>query len=212
MQESARVTGARAYISELGALLTERNGSGAETVVTNYGALGGDGSPFEEMARSGAGAFLLDRYRGRLEPHTPWSAQPREATMLFRGHVADGQAALDEAGYGWLEFHDNGVIPRSFPGLDVAEVHAYHLVPRGVSKTAAVRLHLERTGVPPEAAAAVGDAPSDLDIASAVGRVFIVANGRASVSEEAVAATSNAEFTRAGHGEGFAEAVDALLD
>ena len=42
---------------------------------------------------------------------------------------------------------DNGIIRRSYETLDVPEVRAYHLVPRGVSKASGVALHLERNGL-----------------------------------------------------------------
>ena len=131
--------------------------------------------------------------------------------MLVRGHVDhdEAQAALETAGYTWLELADNGVIPRAFRGLEVDEVHAYHLVPKGVSKAAGVARHLELLGAAPGEAAAVGDSRSDLELAPVVGRMFVTANGRASVGESDL--PPNAGFTSSTHGEGFAEAVEALL-
>ncbi len=210
MQEAARMTGASAYIAELGALIIERDGYGPESTTRAFGTFEGDGTPVDAMARSGAAAYLLDRYGGALEPHTPWSEHHREATMLFRGYVPDGNAALEEGGYGWLDLLDNGVIPRAFPGLDVGEVHAYHLVPEGVSKSAGLHIHRERAAVDPADTAAIGDSLSDLELANDVGRMFIVANGRAGVGD-AIERFSNAVYTEASHGEGFAEAVDELL-
>ena len=132
--------------------------------------------------------------------------------MLFRGQVdaAEAQAALEAAGYTWLELADNGVIPRRFPGLDVEEVHAYHLVPKGVSKAAGITRHLELIGATGAAAAAVGDSLSDLEMAGVVGTMFLTANGRAAVGDHDLPA--NASFTRSSHGVGFAEAVTELLD
>jgi hydroxymethylpyrimidine pyrophosphatase-like HAD family hydrolase len=209
--ELARAVSAAGYIAEMGALVVDRRPF-PEEEHTAFGSFEGSGEPFEAMVRSGAGGFLLDRYRGLLEPHTPWSRHPRRATMLFRGQVnpEEAQAALQVAGYSWLRLADNGVIPRAFPGLDVEEVHAYHLVPGGVSKAAGVSRHLELTGTSGAGAAAIGDSVSDLELASVVGRMFVTANGRASVDEAALPA--NASFTDGSHGEGFAEAVDLLLD
>lgn len=208
--ELARAVSATGYVAEMGALVIDRR-SFPEVEHRAFGAFEGSGTPFETMVRSGAGGYLLERYAGRLEPHAPWSNHPRAATMLFRGKVdvAEAQAALETAGYVWLELADNGVISRTFPGLDVAEVHAYHLVPKGVNKAAGVRKHLELTGMTASDAAAVGDSLSDLELASVVGRMFVTANGRASVSEEDLPA--NASFTGSSYGEGFAEAVATLL-
>ncbi len=205
-REAARMLGARSHIAELGAFVVD----GSE-VVTTFGDQG-PGTPFEAIVRSGAGAFLLERYAGRLEPHTPWSAEPREATLLLRGLVdpAEATAGLAGAGYGWLEVRDNGVIHRGYDGLDLPEVHAYHVVPRGVSKAAAIALHRERNGLEPEATAAVGDSPSDLEAAAVTGAVFIVANG-AEATRAAGGPVDNAFLTPSAGGNGVAEAVAALL-
>lgn len=209
MSELARVVSAYGYISEMGALVVDRRVF-PEVVHANYGGFAGSGTPFEAMARSGAGAFLLETYPGSLEPHTPWSAHPRKATMLFRGQLDRGaaQAALEDAGYSWLELEDNGVIPRHFEGLEVNEVHAYHLVPKGVGKAAGVRRHLELVGIDPSQAAAIGDSLSDLQMAEVVGKMFIPANGRAAVGDRL---PGNASYTEGAHGEGFAQAVAELL-
>jgi hypothetical protein len=125
LQENARVLGAAGYIAELGGLIVDRSdGRGPETVARCFGAFTGTGTPFDAMADSGAAALLLDHFSGSLEPHTPWSSMPREASMLFRGYAPDAQQILEDAAYDWLEVLDNGVIPRAFDGLDVPEVHA----------------------------------------------------------------------------------------
>ncbi len=215
-REAARVLGARAYVAELGAYVVVRDDQPAETVLPNFGSFvgtgTGTGTPFAAMARSGAGGFLLERYAGRLEPHTPWAFQDREATMLFRGLLdqAKATAGLEAAGYRWLEVLDNGVIRRTYPSLDVPEVHAYHLVPKGVNKATAVRLHRERAGVRAEEAAAVGDSPSDVMMADEVGALFVVANGVAGIGG-AADGRANVFATPSAAGDGFAEAVAALL-
>jgi hypothetical protein len=206
MIEAARILGARSFIAELGAILVERGDP--DEVVANFGAFEGDGSPFEAMARSGAGALLLERYAGRLELHTPWSSTPREATMLFRGLLDEREAtaALAAAGYRWLEVRDNGRVSRAFETLDVPEVRAYHLVPRGVSKAAAVRMHRERRGLGRGAVAAVGDSVSDLEMSPEVAAMVLVGFGGTPSPEG-----DNVFVTASGSGDGFAEAVDAFL-
>jgi len=210
MREAARLVSASASIAELGAFVIERGFP--EEVTECFGAFVGPGRPFDAMARSGAGAFLLERYPGRLEMHTPWAFQDREATMLFRGLLdpAEATGALDAAGYRWLEVVDNGMIPRTYDSLDVPEVRAYHLVPRGVGKASAVRAHREQYGLRPEETAAVGDSLSDLQLAGEVGALFIVANGLPGLGQ-AADGLENVYATPSTAGDGFAEAVDALL-
>ena len=206
MVEAARILGARSFIAELGAFVVERGTP--DEAIPNFGEFEGPGSPFTAMARSGAGAFLLERYAGRLELHTPWSSQAREATMLFRGLIDEGEAtgALASAGYRWLEVRDNGRISKTFETLEVGEVRAYHLVPKGVSKASALRLHQERRGIDREAAAAVGDSTSDLQMAPQVGAMVLVAADGTPAIEG-----GNVFSTPSPSGDGFAEAVDALL-
>ena len=210
MREAGRILHADASVAELGALLVERDAFFTETAVANYGEYTGEATPFEAMARSGAGGFLLERYAGRLEPHTPWTFQDREATMLFRGLIdpAEATVALAEAGYTWLEILDNGVIRRTYPTLDVAEVRAYHLVPRGVNKASGVKLHRDRHGLSVEQAAAVGDSLSDAQMAGVVGRTFIVGGGEPALQE---ARPENVTILDEPGGDGVARAVDLLL-
>jgi hydroxymethylpyrimidine pyrophosphatase-like HAD family hydrolase len=208
MREAGRILWARAAIAELGALLVERDDAFVETVVTNYGAYTGAATPFDAMAHSGAGGFLLERYAGALEPHTPWAFQDREATMLFRGHLdpAEATIALADSGYDWLELLDNGVIRRTYEGLDVPEVRAYHLVPRGVNKATGVALHMERNGLKRDETAAVGDSLSDAQMAGAVGRTFIV-GGR---DPALVESPDNLQIVDEPAGDGFARALELL--
>jgi HAD superfamily hydrolase (TIGR01484 family) len=206
VREAARILGATDFIAELGGLLCL---DGEVEVVRSTGGLPGSGSPVEVMTRSGAAAILLEAFPRRLEPHAPWAFERREVTMLFRGLVDPNEAhrVLDEAGHGELELRDNGVIGRRFPDLETDEVHAYHLLPRGVSKAAAVAEHARRREIPPEGCIVIGDSETDAEIAGQVGAVCIVANGAASVSR-----SEDGYVTDAPYGEGFAEVVTGLLE
>lgn len=212
MREAARILGASAHVAEMGAFVVERPADGPEAVEASFGAFRGPGNPHDAMARSGVGGFLLDRHAGRLEPHSPWAFAGREATMLFRGLVdpAAATAELAEAAYGWVELLDNGIIRRTFDFLPLPQVHAYHLVPRGVSKLTGVRLHMERHGLGPGECLGIGDSLADLALSSAVGALVVVGNG-----VEAIGAAAddlpNVYAASAPAGDGFAEAVDVLL-
>jgi hydroxymethylpyrimidine pyrophosphatase-like HAD family hydrolase len=210
MREAARILDADASIAELGALVIERDELYAEVVVTNFGAYEGPGLPFDAMAHDGAGGFLLERYGRALEPHTPWTFQDRQATMLFRGFLDPAKATIElaEAGYVWLELLDNGVIRRTYNTLDVPEVRAYHLVPRGVNKASGVALHRERHGLGLEETAAVGDSLSDAQMAASVGRCFIVSGGEDALRD---AKPDNVSILEELGGDGFARAVELVL-
>ena len=85
-------------------------------------------------------------------------------------------------------------------------------MPRGISKGVAVAWDLERRGLAPEDAVAIGDSASDLEMAPAVGRLWITANGAAvDGMAELLAAVPNATVTDAAMGEGWAQAARASV-
>lgn len=136
------------------------------------------GTIHAQIEASGAPELLLDRFRGRLEYHTPWSVG-REVSHLFRGCVdlAEVEELLVTAGLGWLRLVDNGVVrpaTEQMPGLEI--VHAYHLIPAGASKARAVARHMQARGLRPEDVIAVGDSREDLGVAATVGCFWLVAN------------------------------------
>jgi len=208
VRETARLVGARASIAELGGVTWYEDGE----VVRDAGEFPGGGSPHEAMVRGGVGGLLLEAFPGRLEPHAPWAFLDRECSMLLRGHVdaSEAEATLERAGFGWLQVTDNGVIRRTFPGLRTVETHAYHVLPRGISKAKAAAADMARRGLDPARCVAVGDSPADAALAGVCGAAFIVANGREDVERGRVDAP-NLYATEAPYGDGFAEAVRALL-
>lgn len=209
VREAARILGARDFIAEMGGLSCYSLG---EETVRDYGEFSEDGPPYRAILRDGAAAVLMEAFPGRLEPHAPWAFLERECSVLLRGHVdlEEAHSVLAGAGLGWLDLLDNGIISRSFPSLSTAEVHAYHLLPRGVSKASGAEADMARRGLSPNESVAVGDSPSDAALARAVGAVFVVANGKAAV-ENAGPVPDNVYLTEGSHGEGFAEAILGLL-
>jgi hypothetical protein len=211
MWEVARILGLTTWFCELGGVRVYERG---EQVVHDHGAYPGDGPPGDALAK--ARAVLTAHFPGRIEEHTPWNTA-REASALLRGGVdpVEVRAVLEEAGFEWAELVDNGVIPRRFETMAALDqVRVYHLVPRGVSKAAAIAADRALRGLHREDCAMVGDAAADLDCRAEVGRCFLVANGLAKDPDLAWAteAGSGVEVLRGGHGQGFAEAVAALLD
>jgi hydroxymethylpyrimidine pyrophosphatase-like HAD family hydrolase len=102
-----------------------------------------------------------------------------------------------------LQLVDNGAIaPKpSLPDLP-GPPHAYHLLPRGASKAAAVAAHMRVRGYARDDCIGVGDSAEDLAIADVVARFFLVANA----AVWGVGAP-NVELTEGSHGDGFYEAV-----
>lgn len=214
--EAARIFAADGAIAELGAHVSWDGGR-------ERGALTGelptehDGrTPMEVMAALGIVEELLAENRGQLEWHAPWHAT-HDTDALLRGRVdpVAVDAWLAERGLGWLTLNDNGAIHRNSRMTldpDPAPPHVYHLMPRGISKGAAVAWDLGRRGIDPADAVAIGDSVSDLDMATAVGRLWITANGAAVEGmTERIAAVPHAAVTDAPMGEGWAQAVRAEL-
>ena len=171
LQTDARLLGLPTVIAEMGAQISYEFG---RDVVQNFGETPKPGLPAAIMEEVGAVKLLLDRYKGLLEHHTPWSGW-RECTHLFRGKVdtAEADAVLAEHGFGWVTLHDNGRLHGEYLGIPKGAARAYHLQPRGVSKGLAVAIDRERREFSREHAVAIGDAFADLELASEVG-VFVM--------------------------------------
>jgi hypothetical protein len=157
---------------------------------------------------------LAAEHPGRLEWHAPWHAT-HSSDALLRGRVDPlaVDAWLAERGLGWLTLKDNGAFPLR-PGAAPTDqpIRIYHLMPRGISKGAAIAWDLDRRGLSPDDAVAIGDSVSDLDMAPAVGRLWITANGaQVDGMPELLAAVPNATVTDAPMGEGWAQAIRASL-
>lgn len=172
--EDARLIGQPAYAYEMGCGLVD----GPEEVF-----LTGDLDPsagvtvYEQVERSGAPALLLETYRGRLEYHAPWHVD-RQFSHLFRGNVdlAEVDTLFGEHGHSNLRLVDNGITERRSETLEVDLIHTYHLIPKAAGKANAVATHMRRRGFAPEECIGIGDSRGDLEVATVVGRFYLVAN------------------------------------
>jgi phosphoglycolate phosphatase len=207
----ARFIGQRSYIYEAGCGVMM---DGERTLLVGDWAPADDDelTPARRMHDAGIPELLFERFPGRLEWHHPWHAD-RVLSLLFRGRVdvVEANSVLTENGHDDLRFLDNGAISRRVEGIDVA--HAYHLVPGGASKGAAVDFHRRARGYERDECIAVGDSIEDLEAAGAVGRFFVVANGPARDDglREALSRFPNATVTEGAMGDGFYEAVITTL-
>lgn len=198
LRDDIRLLGLADCIAEVGGIVV-RDG------VTHYewGACPRDlaANPHDALTAAGAVDALLSAFAGDLRHYEPWH-RGREGGHLFHGavDVRDADRVLDAAGCGWATLLDNGATG-GWPGR---EVHAYHLVPRGVGKAVAVADDLTARGLGREHAAAVGDSVEDLTMAPVVATFFLVANGHAPTPDGVIR-------TRGAMGDGFAEAVSQLI-
>jgi phosphoglycolate phosphatase len=209
VHEDARLIGQDSYIFEAGcAFVIERE----TTLLTGDLEPNEEGTIYEQIEARGIPRMLFERFPGRLEYHAPWHTD-RILSHLFRGkiEVDEANAALHEHGHDDLRLLDNGAIGRPMEGIEIT--HAYHLVPRDVSKANAVAAHARARGYDPADCIAVGDSVEDLEVASAVGRFFVVANGprRDAGLREAIGGRANVTVTEGSMGDGFYEAVVASL-
>lgn len=213
--EIARLVGWRAFIAELGCVVQFDRSEDPVLLSGDWpdDALLPGETPWQAIVRAGALDALSAAFPGRIEEHAPWHVH-RIATHVLRGNVDVGEAqrVLDELPLP-IDIVDNGVIrpPRhSLVGVD--EVHAYHLVPRGASKTRAIRMVLDRFGMAPEHALAIGDSASDVEMADAVALLVLVANALDDERvREAVAGRKNVVATGGRRGDGWAELAWAWL-
>lgn len=171
----ARVLSLPTVIADMGAQIAYRFGA---EVIENYGATPDHGlTPVRVMEQTGAIDLLLGTYEGRLEFHAPWH-RTRDCTQLFRGLVdpAEVDDLLAVNGHDWLTLIDNGRLHGAYLGLPRGTAHVYHLIPKGVSKGAAVSIDRERRGIPLEHTLAIGDSLADLQLAGSVGTFVLVAD------------------------------------
>lgn len=209
VHEDARIIGQTSFIFEAGsAYEIERE----LTVMTGDFALDPDLTVVEQMSARGVPDLIFETYPGRVEYHDPWHTG-REMSHLFRGEVdpVEVNRMLETAGHGDLRLLDNGAISRPMPGIETT--HAYHLVPKGVSKAGAVAAHARARGYETGETIAVGDSVEDLEVAPSVGQFFVVANGpeRDPGVKSAIRDFDNVTVTEGRSGDGFYEAVVTSL-
>jgi len=210
VHEAARLMGQSSYIYEAGCAFAI---DGETTLMTGEMVPDERGTVYEQMEARGIPRMLFDRFEGRLEYHAPWH-HGRVLSHLFRGKVdvIEANGLLEENDAADLRLLDNGAIGREMAAIE-GPTHAYHLVPRMVSKANAVAAHARARGYDPAECIAVGDSVEDLEVAAAVGRFFVVANGpeRDPGLRAALAAWDNATVTEGSMGDGFYEAVVSTL-
>ena len=215
LHEITRVLGWQDFIAEMGSIRGYRRG---EEIVYDLGewdpdAVTPEKTPYEMIEEAGAIRALHETFPGRIEYHTPHHVG-REASHLLRGHVDEGeaQAVLDSLDLP-TSILDNGIINAPQNTLDAVEkVHAYHVMPKGVSKSAAIAHDLDRRGLTRDEAVMIGDSLADLDAHSVVSHVILMQNAlRSPAVRERGPSVENLSIVDGGAGDGWAEFARAWL-
>lgn len=210
VHEAARLMGQSSYIYEAGCAFAI---DGETTLLTGEMVPDERGTVYEQIEERGVPAMLFAHFEGRLEYHSPWHVG-RVLSHLFRGKVdvEEANELLGSEGAGDLRLLDNGAIGTPMATVE-GRTHAYHLVPKQVSKAGAVAAHARARGYDPAACIAVGDSVEDLEVAAAVGRFFVVANGPENDPglRAAIGGRDNVTVTEGAMGEGFYEGVVSTL-
>jgi hydroxymethylpyrimidine pyrophosphatase-like HAD family hydrolase len=208
--EVARLMGQTSYIYEAGCAFAIE---GETTLMTGEMVPDESGTIYEQMEQRGIPKMLFEHFDGRLEYHAPWH-HGRVLSHLFRGKVdvVEANELLGERDAGDLRLLDNGAIGREMAAIE-GPTHAYHLVPKMVSKAGAVAAHARVRGYDPADLIAIGDSIEDLEVAASVGRFFVVANGpeRDPGLRAALSSWDNATVTEGSMGDGFYEAIVSTL-
>ena len=212
VSEDARLIGQGSYVFESGSCLVlddEEHWLTGELMPSPQATI------HDQIEASGAPSLLLQTYAGHLEYHDPWHLQ-REVSHLFRGLVDASEAddLLRAGGHGALRLVDNGSVRSRSPELaGLPQVRAYHLVPRGASKAAAVARHMRARGCAPGDAIAVGDSREDMATAEHVGAFWFVANApaRDPSLRDAIVGRANVRVAEQAYGAGVYEAVVTTL-
>jgi len=218
--ELVRLLGWRDFIAETGAILVHDVGAGSRVRYNNgdwpASLVSDDVTPYELIEQTGAPDALQQAFPGLVEYHAPWHLD-REATHLLRGclDIARAREVLAELEPP-VDVLDNGIV-RNAGTLECGEdaaPHAYHLVPKGVSKAQAIELDLEMRGLTAEQAAAIGDSATDIEMADSVAVMALVANAFDSASVRAELTgrpRANVWSTCCRRGQGWAEFAHAWL-
>lgn len=221
LTELTRLLGWQDFIAEAGAIIVRDAGRLDTEVIYNNGVWDPDvlapgEAPYEVIARSGIAEALQEAFPGLIEEHTPWN-RDRESTHLLRGclDAAEARSIIDALAPP-VDLLDNGMVRNAGTLVcsDGARPHAYHLVPRGVSKAQAIALDLAARGLDRSHAAAIGDSATDIEMARSVAVMALVANALESPSvlaELDERPHDNIWRTEGERGEGWAEFAHAWL-
>jgi len=215
LSEITRLLGWRGFLAELGCVIVPDRGAEPLYFIGDWtGEEFEPGeTPYEAIERVGAVEALREAFPGRIEYHDPHHLD-REVTHVLRGNVdaAAAQRVMDALPIP-VAIADNGIIhPPATTLVGVGEVHAYHLMPKGVRKPRGIRFDLDRRMLQPAQAMSAGDSTSDVAMAEATAMVVLVANALDDPAVlRAAAAHENVYATAGRGGAGWAELAELWM-
>jgi hydroxymethylpyrimidine pyrophosphatase-like HAD family hydrolase len=220
LTELARLMGWRDFIAEAGCVRVDDVGLPSARVIYDTGEWPdgtADGStPYELIRDVGSIDALQRTFPAQVEYHTPWHLN-REGSHLLRGclDLVDAQAVLDTLDLP-IGILDNGIVHPREHGLACfdAPIHAYHLVPKGVTKAETIAADLAERGLATDQAASVGDSVTDLEMARSTGLMVLVRNAFESPTVHAALEAGHYRNVVAAccpRSDGWAELADAWL-
>jgi hypothetical protein len=215
LMELTRLLGWRDFLGELGAVRSYDRSARKVYDTGDWppGVLLPGETPYDAIVRAGAVDLLEQEFPGFIEYHDPWHLD-REVTHVLRGNVPlrEAQELLGRIPL-HIDLVDNGIIhpPKHTlrPGI---EIHAYHLVPAGISKARAIAADLAERGLNADQAIAIGDSAEDVGMAESVGLMVVVNNGLDDpVLVERASGQPYVAATHGRQGYGWSELADAWL-
>lgn len=215
--EFARSVGIRKYIAELGCVI---NTTGKEIVECGQAAnefIAENRLSVAEFINvvNDAGHLLISKNMGAIEMHTPYN-RDRHASILLRGNIDIVQANdfLQQNGFAFLEIVANGhgMFRRTMPNID--NVLIYHLTPIGVTKASGIIADQKLRNLEKQHCFMIGDGMADAHCFEAVETLFMPSNGPESDPEVAIYVKEHDSIhvLDKSHNEGFAQAIDIILE
>ena len=212
VHEAARLMGQASYIYEAGCAFAIE---GETTLMTGEMAPNEDGTIYEQIEQRGIPKLLFEHFEGRLEYHSPWH-HGRVLSHLFRGKVdvEEANALLQRA----RRRRPAAARQRRDRPADADGRGPHPRLPPGPAGRSARRRRSPATPAPAATTRreciAVGDSVEDLEVAAAVGRFFVVANGPEHDAglRAALPDWDNVTVTEGSMGDGFYEAVVSSAD
>jgi hydroxymethylpyrimidine pyrophosphatase-like HAD family hydrolase len=228
--ELLRILNLQTFIGELGCFVMEGFGANAHT---SYelgelddlilapdlapGELPAGVTPYQLIAQSGTVERLLAAFPNTLEP-ADFYPSVRTVTHAFRGFIDlnHAETVLSREPLP-LTLVDNGQIhPPVHTLVGCPEIHIYHLVPRGASKSRAVAADMARRSLTPGTSLAIGDAKADVEMGAHTGLFVVMGNALHSAAVQTALGELTAQgnvalCTEGSTADGWVEFACALL-